>query len=131
MSTSIPKLYFLNSLKEKQIHNILEYCAKGLEREEIIVFCGTKLLNNNGKRGYVFTAKGIYADDSINKYVNGKIDLPVLYADIEKCEYEEQHSSHVKCILKNGGYLYLYTDIFSQFFCEVINQIMYAFSVKL
>ena len=83
-----------------------------------------RLLNNNGERGYVFTTKGIYADNSINKHVNAKIDLPILYENIEKCEYEEQHSNHVKCILKNGKCLYLYTDIFSQFFCEVINQIV-------
>lgn len=130
MSTSIPQLYSLNLLKEKQIHNILEYCARGLVKEEIIVFCSTKIFNHNGKRGYVFTAKGIYADDSINKNVKGmKIDLPILYSDIEKCEYEEQHSNHVKCILKDGRYLHLYTDIYSQFFCEVINQIADVFSV--
>ncbi len=87
--------------------------------EEIIVFCGTNLFNNKGKKGYVFTDKGIYADDSINKNVNGeKTALPILYSDIEKCEYEEQHVRHVKCTLIDGGQLYLYTDIYSQFFVK-------------
>lgn len=121
---SIPQLYSLDWLKEKQIQNILKYCAKGIGKEEIVVFCGTKLLNNNGKRGVVFTTKGIYADDSIHKHTKGKkIDLPVLYADIVKCEYEEKHSGHVKCLLTDGRYLYLYMDIYSRFFCEVISQI--------
>ena len=93
----------------------------------MLVYCSTNITNPDGKKGYVFSYEGIYADDSMNHDCNHKVVLPVCYTDIETCEYEEEYPDYVKCILNDGSEIYFYTSTFTQFFCEVINEIVSLF----
>lgn len=127
VSNDIPQIYFSSGMKENNLCIILKYCAKGIKKEDVLVYCSTNITNPDGKKGYVFTYEGIYADDSMNHDCNHKVVLPVCYTDIETCEYEEEYPDYVKCILNDGSEIYFYTSTFTQFFCEVINEIVSLF----
>lgn len=127
MKQDIPNVCILDSLNEEQVANIQAYCAKDIKKEDILVYCSTDIMNPDGKQGYVFSFEGIYADDSMNHDRCHEKVLPVFYADIERCECKEECPDYIKCILLDGRIKYFYTDTYSQFFCDFINEIVSLF----
>lgn len=130
----VPFMYSKEGLSEEQIRYFLASCTKGRFEEEILMVCipyalnpdvSPYSLNPDGRKGYVFTKKGIYTDYNVKSAGNdADVKLPLLYEDIVKCEYEELFPDRVTCILKGGSKVYFDTGNYGQFYCEVINEIV-------
>ncbi len=72
--------------KPKQLQNAVSSFAHGCEAEDIVVLIDESFMNS-GKKGYLFSTEGLYADDKQLKHKNplktGSIPMPLRYEELD------------------------------------------------
>ena len=110
-------------MRQKQIENALQGFAAGCAEEEIEAFCDTSVFAN-GKRGFLFSKKGLYGSIFDHLRRKNPIPQPICYDELSYVSVAEDSADYMCLYYKDGRRESVWGSIYTGFLVIALNLIL-------
>ena len=110
-------------MRQKQIENALQGFAAGCAEEDIEAFCDTSVFAN-GKRGFLFSKKGLYGSIFGHLRRKNPIPQPICYDELSYVSVAEDSADYMCLYYKDGRRESVWGSIYTGFLVTALNLIL-------